>query len=77
MAFSILKFGDHVKKFGSNFNQGFGFLSKSNLKLMFICVWHNVVTVFLKLMRVLLNLGHKDFTIILLLLSGMRFSNKN
>ena len=72
--YSILPFGDHVKKFGSNFNLDLSFLSKSNLKLMFTCVWHNVVMVFLKLMRVLLNIGHKDFTI---LLSGMRFSNKN
>ena len=31
-----LPFGNHVKKFGSNFNQGFSFLSNSNLKCLFV-----------------------------------------
>ena len=44
VVFSILPFGNHLKKFGSNFNQGFSFLSKSRLK-MFICDRHNVLTV--------------------------------
>ena len=36
MVFSNLSFGNHVKKFGSNFNQDFSFLSKSNLKCLFV-----------------------------------------
>ena len=32
MVFFILPFGNHVKKIGSNFSQGFSFLSKLNLK---------------------------------------------
>jgi len=31
-----LPFGKHVKKFGSNFNQGVSFLSNSNLKCLFL-----------------------------------------
>ena len=34
LVFSILLFGNHIKKFGSEFNQGFSFLSKSNLKCL-------------------------------------------
>ena len=34
--FSILSFGSHVKKFRWNFNQDFSFLSKSNLKSLFL-----------------------------------------
>ena len=33
---SHLRFGNHVKKFGSNFNQGFSSLSNSNLKCVFV-----------------------------------------
>ena len=29
VVFSILPFGNHIKKYGSNFNQGFSFLSQS------------------------------------------------
>ena len=36
VVFSSLPFGNHVTKFGSNFNQGFNFLSKSNLKCLFV-----------------------------------------
>ena len=36
VVFSNLLFGNHVKKFGSNFNQDFSFLSKSNLKCLFV-----------------------------------------
>ena len=36
VVFSILPFGNHVKKFGLNFNQDFSFLSKSNLKRLFV-----------------------------------------
>jgi len=32
----FLLYGNHVKKFGSNFNQGFSFLSNSNLKCLFL-----------------------------------------
>ena len=41
---SLLPFGNHLKKFGLNFNQGFSFLSKLNL-IFFICIQHNVYTV--------------------------------
>ena len=54
MVFFILLFGNHVKKFGSNFNQGVSFLSKSNLN---VCARDNVST----LMFVPLSLGGKDF----------------
>ena len=56
-----LPFGNHVKKFGSNFNQGFSFLSKSNLKCLFVSDsshksrsqnWESVLLIsFLKLIR--------------------------
>ena len=36
VVFSILPFGNHVKKFGWNFNQDFSFLSKSNFKCLFV-----------------------------------------
>ena len=38
LVFSILLFGKHIKKHGSNFNQGFSFPSKSNLKDLFVSV---------------------------------------
>ena len=58
MVFSNLSFGNHVKKFGSNFNQDFSFLSKSNV---YLCPTQCIDC---SLMRVLKSLGHKDFTII-------------
>ena len=36
LIFSILPFDNHAKKFGSNFNQWFSVLSKSNLKCLFV-----------------------------------------
>ena len=36
VVFFIFPFGNHVKKSGSNFNQDFNFLSKSNLKCLFM-----------------------------------------
>ena len=36
VVFSSLPFGNNVKKFGSNYNQDFSFLSKSNLKCLFV-----------------------------------------
>ena len=63
VVFSILPFGNHVKKFGSNFKQDFNFLSKSNLKCLF--VYDKNVLQFNCLMHVLMSLGHKDFTIII------------
>ena len=36
VVFSILPFDNHIKKHGSKFNQGFSFLSKSNLKYLFV-----------------------------------------
>ena len=50
--FLILLFGNHIKKHGSNFNQGFSFPSKSNLKYLFVPDTG--------LMRVLMSFAHKD-----------------
>ena len=36
VVFSIFPFFDHVNKYGSNFNKDFSFLSKSNLKCLFV-----------------------------------------
>ena len=62
VVFSILPFGNHVKKFGSNFNQAFSFLSKSvKLKNIYLCPTQCIDC---SLTRVLLSLGQKNFTII-------------
>ena len=49
--FSILPFGNHIKRHGSNFNQGFSFY-KSNLKYLFV--------LYTSLMRFVMSLAHKD-----------------
>ena len=60
MVFSSLPFRNHVKKFGSIYNQDFSFLSKSNLKCLFVSD-----TMFdCSLMCVFKSVGYKDFTII-------------
>ena len=59
-------YDNHAKKFGSNFNQEFSFLSKSNSVKKFICVRHNAL-------RVLMSLGHKN----LILLLAMRSCNEH
>ena len=58
MVFSSLPFGNHFKKSVSNFNQELSFLPKSNLRCLF------VFTVYCSLMRALMGLRHKDFTVI-------------
>ena len=60
MVYSNLPFDDHVKKFGSNFNQGYSFLSKSNLNVYL----GPTQCIDCSLMRVLMRHGHKDFTFI-------------
>ena len=64
-----LPFGNHVKKFGSNFNQGFSFMSNPNLKYLFL----SDTCIDCSLMHVLKSLGHKNLQLLL----GMRTSNKH
>ena len=45
LVYSSLPFGNHVKKFGLNFNQDFSFLFRRNQTKMFICARHNVLNV--------------------------------
>ena len=56
MVFSILPFGNHVKKFGSNFYKEFSFPFESNL-----CFTQCMDC---SLMGVLMSLDQKDFKII-------------
>ena len=69
VVFSSLEFGNHVKNFGSNFNQDFSFLSKSNLKCLFMSdtrYW-----------RQFNACSHKSRSQKLELSLGMRSSNKH
>ena len=67
MVFSDFPFGSHVKKFGSNFNPGFSFLSNSNLKCLFCPTQCSDCS----LMHVLKSIGHKNLQLLL----GMRSSS--
>ena len=57
-----MSFGNHVKKFGSNFNQDFSLLSKSNLKCLFVSDTKTAYS--LKVSKTCFSLDEKYRTII-------------